>query len=211
MRESPRHLDDDEARGNAPQTTSGDGKTVPEETKVLARRPAASEAPLATTQTSNPVRAPTPPTPPARKRRVLPEIDGYDIRRLIARGGMGVVYEAIQKKLGRNVAVKLLPTVMSTADPGLVKRFQQEAALVAKLHHNHIIPIYDFGESRDGYYYVMELLEGRPLSAIIKQFASMPFTTSKVMSELLYDPNRPREPVVAASETVTAGPGFVLA
>ncbi len=112
------------------------------------------------------------------RKDVLPHIEGYAIQSVLGRGGMGVVYEAVQEKLGRRVALKLLPAVASS--PELVKRFQHEAANSAKLHHTNIIPIYDFGESRDGYYYVMELLEGRPLSDVLQCFMSMDMSAARM-------------------------------
>jgi serine/threonine protein kinase/Tfp pilus assembly protein PilF len=117
----------------------------------------------------------------------FPQIEGYDIKHILGRGGMGVVYEAIQEKLNRPVALKLLPTVMSSAHPELVARFRREAAAAAKLHHTHIIPIYDFGASPDGYFYAMELLHGQPLSVLIKRLAAMdaPKASPTAIAELL--------------------------
>ncbi|MFH1417650.1 MAG: protein kinase, partial [Planctomycetota bacterium] len=84
-----------------------------------------------------------------------------------------VVYEAIQEKLNRKVALKLLPALVSSTHPEFVTRFQREATAAAKLHHTNIIPIYDFGEVRDGYYYAMELINGQPLSGLIKHLATV--------------------------------------
>jgi tetratricopeptide (TPR) repeat protein len=81
------------------------------------------------------------------------------------------VYEAVQEKLDRPVALKLLPAVVSTAHPEFITRFRREATAAARLHHTNVIPIYDFGESRDGYYYAMELVNGQPLSAVIRRLA----------------------------------------
>lgn len=118
----------------------------------------------------------------------LPKIEGYRIIRIIGRGGMGIVYEAVQEKLGRHVALKLLPSVVSSAHQDLVKRFRREAAAAAKLHHTNIIPIYDFGESRDGYFYAMELLDGVPLSTVIKRIiaATQPISTPTQIAELIH-------------------------
>ena len=105
-------------------------------------------------------------------RERFPTVAGYTIQRCIGRGGMGVVYEATQLKLNRSVALKLLPAVSSTAHPDLIERFRREAEAAGKLHHTNIIPIYDFGESPDGYYYAMELLDGVALSELIPRLAS---------------------------------------
>jgi serine/threonine protein kinase len=106
-------------------------------------------------------------------RKGMPDIPGYEIRRIIGRGGMGIVYEAVQEKLGRRVALKLLPSVVGSANRNLVQRFRKEATAASKLHHSSIVPIYDFGEARDGYFYAMELLDGEPLSVIIKRAANL--------------------------------------
>lgn len=101
----------------------------------------------------------------------LPQIEGYRILGVLGHGGMGIVYRAVQTKLTRTVALKVLPAVISTASPSTVIRFRREATAAARLHHTNIIPIYDFGESRDSYYYAMELVEGQPLDNLIRTFA----------------------------------------
>ncbi|UCG32382.1 MAG: protein kinase [Phycisphaerales bacterium] len=122
-------------------------------------------------------------------RERFPEIEGYRVQRIIGRGGMGVVYKAIQEKLSRPVALKLLPAVVSSAHPELITRFRREAAAAAKLHHTNIIPIYDFGESQDGYYYAMELIDGQPLSVLIKRLseAGAPHISHTVVAALLHE------------------------
>ena len=130
-------------------------------------------------------------TVPTGPRERFPEIDGYQIKRVVGRGGMGVVYEAVQEKLNRPVAVKFLPALVSSAHPELVTRFKREAAAAARLHHTNIIPIYDFGESPDGYYYAMELISGQPLSAVIKRLAGMDIhlATSGSLAVILTEPD----------------------
>lgn len=100
-----------------------------------------------------------------------PEIHGYKIVGVAGRGGMGIVYEAVQEALNRKVALKVLPAILATGSPDAVTRFRREAAAAAKLHHTNIIPIYDSGQSRDGYYYAMELIDGEPLDRVIKKLA----------------------------------------
>ena len=101
----------------------------------------------------------------------FPRIDGYRIVGVIGQGGMGVVYQAVQRKLERTVALKVLPAVIGSASPSAVSRFRREAHAAARLHHTHIIPIYDFGESHGGYYYAMELITGQPLNVLVRRFA----------------------------------------
>ncbi|MGB0714996.1 MAG: protein kinase domain-containing protein [Phycisphaerae bacterium] len=105
-----------------------------------------------------------------RRQANLPNIDGYEIIDILGRGGMGIVYRAVQKKLNRTVALKLLPALVGHANPDAVSRFQREATAAARLHHTNIVPIYDFGESDDGYFYAMELIAGPPLSDAIPSF-----------------------------------------
>ena len=97
----------------------------------------------------------------------FPRIDGYRITGVLGQGGMGIVYQAVQTKLDRVVALKVLPAMVGAASPTAVSRFRREATAAARLHHTHIIPIYDFGESRDAYYYAMELISGQPLNDLI--------------------------------------------
>lgn len=105
--------------------------------------------------------------------RRLPQIDGYEIVGVLGQGGMGIVYRAVQSKLNRTVALKVLPAMIGSANPSTVARFRREATSAARLHHTNIIPIYDFGESPDAYYYAMELIQGQPLNTLIGQFAEL--------------------------------------
>lgn len=86
----------------------------------------------------------------------------YLLRELIGSGGMGEVYRAKDARLGREVAVKLLPGHLSQ-DSGARHRFEREARAVAALSHPNILAIYDFGTDQDIYFAVTELLEGESL------------------------------------------------
>lgn len=100
-----------------------------------------------------------------------PEIPGYQILEEIGRGGMGVVYKAIQIHLGREVALKILPSQLATLRRDAVDRFRREASAASRLHHHNIIPIYDFGAARGAYYYSMEYISGQPLNVLIHRLA----------------------------------------
>jgi serine/threonine protein kinase len=102
----------------------------------------------------------------------LPAIEGYQILGVLGQGGMGVVYRALQTKLNRIVALKVLPAMIGRANPQAVTRFRREATSAARLHHTHIIPIYDFGESTHAYYYAMELIAGLPMNEVVQRLAS---------------------------------------
>jgi serine/threonine protein kinase/Flp pilus assembly protein TadD len=101
----------------------------------------------------------------------MPHIDGYTITGVLGQGGMGIVYRAIQTKLNRAVALKVLPAMVGSANPAAVQRFRREATAAARLHHTHIIPIYDFGESEDAHYYAMEMVTGEPLNDLVRRLA----------------------------------------
>ena len=82
----------------------------------------------------------------------------------IGRGGMGIVYKAIQLSLGRHVALKVLPMAASL-DERYLQRFKMEAQAAAQLHHNHIVPVYAVGCERGMHFYAMQLINGVPVSS----------------------------------------------
>ncbi len=103
----------------------------------------------------------------------FPRIEGYRILGVLGQGGMGIVYRAVQTNLNRTVALKVLPAIMGAGNPNAVARFRREATAAARLHHTNIIPIHDFGESRDAYYYAMDLIIGQPLNVLIRRMAAV--------------------------------------
>ena len=97
----------------------------------------------------------------------------YQLQRLIATGGMGQVWEAVDSRLGRRVAIKVLKQEFSS-DPEFLERFRAEARTVAMLNHPGIAAVHDYGETDiDGEgrtaYLVMELINGEPLNSVIKR------------------------------------------
>ncbi len=100
--------------------------------------------------------------------------DNYEIVKHLASGGMAHVYIALQNKLGRRVALKVLNSTCC-ANHSVVTRFVNEARIVAQLHHPHIVEVYDVGETEDHRSFMaMELLEGRSLGDRIKEGAMSP-------------------------------------
>ena len=87
----------------------------------------------------------------------------YEIEALIGAGGMGVVYRARDRRLDRQVALKVLPAAFSR-DPDRLHRFEQEARAAAALNDSNILAVYDVGRHNDAPYLVSELLEGESLS-----------------------------------------------
>jgi eukaryotic-like serine/threonine-protein kinase len=90
----------------------------------------------------------------------------YRIVREIGRGGMGMVYEAVQESLARRVALKLLPPGRF-ATPDLVERFRREAKAVASLHHTNIVPVFAVGQEEGTAFYAMQYIDGQSLDCII--------------------------------------------
>src|SRR5436190_13544337 len=100
----------------------------------------------------------------------LPEgtrLGPYEIIGLLGAGGMGEVYRARDPRLGRNVAIKILPSAFST-DTDRLWRFEREARAVASLNHPNICTVHDIGEHDGHRYLVMELLEGMTLSSTLE-------------------------------------------
>jgi eukaryotic-like serine/threonine-protein kinase len=90
----------------------------------------------------------------------------YEITALIGAGGMGEVYKARDTRLGRDVAIKVLPASF-TADTARLRRFEQEAQAVAALSHPNILAVYDIGQHNGTPYLVCELLDGESLRELL--------------------------------------------
>ncbi|MBL8148664.1 MAG: serine/threonine protein kinase, partial [Blastocatellia bacterium] len=93
----------------------------------------------------------------------------YRLERLIARGGMGAIYQAVQEELSRLIAIKVLnPEFVN--NPTALERFRREALASANLKHPNIVTIYDFGVTPSGSSFIaMEFLKGRSLSVLLEQ------------------------------------------
>src|SRR5205814_8541002 len=92
----------------------------------------------------------------------------FRILRRVGRGGMGVVYEAVQESLGRHVALKVLPAE-ALADPLRRERFRREARAAARLHHTNIVPVFGTGAADGRHFYAMQFIAGHPLDAVIDE------------------------------------------
>lgn len=89
----------------------------------------------------------------------LERLGEYRIVREVGRGGMGVVFEAVQESLGRRVALKVLPQVTGGSGRKL-DRFRREAQAASRLHHTHIVPVFGSGEHEGIHYYAMQFIDG---------------------------------------------------
>jgi serine/threonine protein kinase len=96
------------------------------------------------------------------------DLDGrYLVAEKLGHGGMGAVYRGTQTSVGREVAIKVVNSAM-IGEPEVIKRFLREAKLASKLNHPHAVSVVDFGQTRDGVFYlVMELIRGQTLAQII--------------------------------------------
>ncbi|HEV7558267.1 MAG TPA: diguanylate cyclase, partial [Kofleriaceae bacterium] len=91
----------------------------------------------------------------------------YRVVHELSRGAMGVVYRGEDLGLGRPVAIKVLRSDLAS-DRELVSRFRAEAGLLASLHHPNLVQVYALGEHAGDVYFVMELVEGQPLSEVLR-------------------------------------------
>ena len=111
-------------------------------------------------------------------------IGGYEILSHLASGGMAHVYIALQSKLSRKVAFKVLSGTFAT-NASVSRRFINEALIVAKLHHPHIVEVYDVGETEDHRpFMAMELLEGQGLGERIKAGPMSPAEAFPIVREV---------------------------
>lgn len=91
--------------------------------------------------------------------------DRYELIEELGRGGMGVVYRAMDPVLNRDVAVKMIPPARLGQEAE--ERFRHEARIVAQMDHPALVPIHDFGHHEGSLYFVMPLVEGKPLRELI--------------------------------------------
>ena len=90
-------------------------------------------------------------------------LGGYHLEALLGAGGMGEVYRARDTKLGRDVAIKVLPRAM-TGDPDRLARFEREARMLAALNHPNICAIYGLEEADGLRFLILELVDGETLA-----------------------------------------------
>ncbi len=114
----------------------------------------------------------------------------YEVTHLIARGGMAQVYRALDLRLGRHVALKVLFPELSV-DRTFVERFRREAQAAANLSHPNVVAVYDWGEDEGTYFIVMELITGTSLATALRAERTLAATraasiAAQVASALTY-------------------------
>ncbi|MDD5449295.1 MAG: protein kinase [Candidatus Omnitrophica bacterium] len=108
-------------------------------------------------------------------------IGKYKILREIGKGGMAIVYKALESATQKTVALKVL--LPSMIDASAVERFYREAQCMARLEHPNIIKVFDFGITKGNHYFAMEFIDGRTLKSIVKQ--SGPLAANEAMDIIL--------------------------
>lgn len=143
----------------------------------------------------------------------------FRILREIGRGGMGVVYEAMQVSLKRRVALKVVGSTSS--DKRQLERFRREAEAAASLHHTNIVPVFGTGQDQGLQYYAMQLIEGIPLTDVLHYLKQHPTLTSNEATSssqthhyfgvadaaaMLFDPSQSSVAVVRLPSSSTKDP-----
>ncbi len=156
---------------------AGDADLRREVESLIAQRPAAGSF-LAT----HPPRSGSPATDP-RRLAAGERLGPYEITALVGAGGMGEVYKALDTRLNRTVAIKVLPPAVA-ANPERRARFEREAKTLAGLAHPHICPLFDVGEHGGSLFLVMEYVAGRTLADRLRE-GSLPLHEAlKVATEI---------------------------
>jgi tetratricopeptide (TPR) repeat protein/serine/threonine protein kinase len=130
-----------------------------------------------------------------------PQLGEYRLLREVGRGGMGIVYEAVQESLGRHVALKVL-TSPGLLSPTQLQRFEREAKAAARLHHTNIVPVYGVGEADGVHYYAMQFIHGRSADIVLRELrqlrqialggpADEPTTTVTPSADSEHEPDAP--------------------
>ena len=109
---------------------------------------------------------------PDRRNGSRPSVTGFRIVREIGRGGMGVVFEAVEEDLGRRVALKMLPAAL-VHDNKQIMRFELEARAAARLHHTNIVPVFGIKREQGHPNYLMQHIDGLGLDKVIDRLARL--------------------------------------
>lgn len=112
----------------------------------------------------------------------LPIIPGYEVIRVIDRGGMGIVYEARHLKLGRTVAIKMI--VGAHLRPKIIARFRLEAKAAARLQHPNFVQIFEDGQVNGRPYFAMEYVGGGSLADLLTKQALLPGPAAELLETL---------------------------
>src|ERR1700694_620709 len=120
-------------------------------------------------------------------------LGAYEVLTQIGAGGMGEVYQARDTKLGRDVAIKVLPEAFAH-DPDRLSRFQREAKMLASLNHSNIATIHGLEQSGGTSYLVMELVPGETLAERIRRDGPVPIEEALAIAEQIAEALGPFRP-----------------
>jgi len=109
------------------------------------------------------------------------QLGDFTILREVGRGGMGIVYEAEQRSLGRRVALKVLPFA-AALNAKQLERFKHEAEAAARLQHPNIVPVYAVGCERGIHFYAMQFIDGTTLAGLIEEMRRYQETPARTAS-----------------------------
>lgn len=113
----------------------------------------------------------------------LPKIPGYEVVCVLGQGGMGIVYQARHLKLNREVALKMIVSG-SNASLADIERFQTEAEAAARLHHPHVVQIFDVGQHEGMPYFSMEICRGGSLAGRLRDAPLPPADAARIVALL---------------------------
>jgi serine/threonine protein kinase/formylglycine-generating enzyme required for sulfatase activity len=113
----------------------------------------------------------------------LPAIEGYEMLAELGRGGMGVVYQARQRKLGRTVALKMILAGGHAGKQDFI-RFLAEAEAVAQLRHPNIVQLYEFGQHQDLPFFTLEFVAGGSLTERLREGPLLPKEAARLVEQL---------------------------
>jgi|SRR5579884_4129426 len=120
---------------------------------------------------------------PPRPEELAQQFPQLEILELLGQGGMGIVYKARQPRLDRFVALKILPAEAGR-DPAFAERFAREARALAKLSHPNVVMVYDFGESDERFYLLMEFVDGVNLRHLLREQRLKPEEALKIVPQI---------------------------
>ena len=130
-------------------------------------------------------------------------LGGYQLQALLGAGGMGEVYRAHDPKLGRDVAIKILPRAF-TSNPDRLARFEREARMLASLNHPNICAIYGFEEADGIRFLILELVEGDTLADDARARVERARDRTRACHSIACWPSRGRSPTRSRSRTTKA-------
>jgi serine/threonine protein kinase/formylglycine-generating enzyme required for sulfatase activity len=156
------------AKFSAPSRSDAPAASKPAKDPLTIPSTSSARPPLAKAPLESDGGASRKPTRGGQREELPASIGPYQVSRELGRGAFGVVYMGHDPKLKRDVAVKVLNRDALHSNKA-VERFLREAQVVAQMHHNHIVPVYELGEHEDSHYIASRFVPGKTLSDVIPE------------------------------------------